>query len=79
MEIAITVAVFGVAALFVIFFLARKLVRLAIRLVLAALLVLILVAGGLFWWWSDAGTSREGGSNRNSNGTPATRRGSNSR
>mgnify|MGYP003286771547 CR=1 FL=1 len=50
MEIAITVAVFGVAALFVLFILARKLMRLAVRLLLLGLLALILVAGSLFWW-----------------------------
>ena len=76
MEIAITVAVFGVAALFVIFLLARKVIRLAVRLMLAAILVIILVAGGLFWWWSGADSSAPQNSNRTS--TPA-RRTSNAR
>lgn len=78
MEIAITVAVFGIAALFVMFILARRLLRLAVRLTLAAILVLILVTGGLFWWWSGAGdASQERNVNRSS--APANRRSSNAR
>jgi hypothetical protein len=76
MEIAITVAVFGVAALAVLFFLARKVIRLALRLMLAAVLVVILVAGGLFWWWSGVGSPSPQNTNRTS--TP-TRRTSNAR
>ncbi|HKS27595.1 MAG TPA: hypothetical protein VJS44_07235 [Pyrinomonadaceae bacterium] len=77
MEIAITVAVFGIAALFVMFILARRLLRLAVRLALASILVLILVAGGLFWWWSGADTFSE--RNRNRTAAPANRRTSNAR
>jgi flagellar basal body-associated protein FliL len=64
MEIAIIVVVFGVAALFVLFILAKRMLKLAVRLMLGALLVLILVAGGLFWWWSRGGEASEGNSNR---------------
>jgi ABC-type microcin C transport system permease subunit YejB len=76
MEIPIAVAVFGIAALAVLFFLARKVIRLAVRLMLAAVLVIILVAGGLFWWWPGIDSS----ANRNTNRTsvPA-RRTSNAR
>jgi hypothetical protein len=66
MEISIIVAVFGVAALAVLFFLARRLMRLAVRLALFAILALILIAGGLFWWWSGAGDSLQQNGNRNS-------------
>jgi hypothetical protein len=79
MEIAITVAVFGIAALFVLFILARRLLRLAVRLMLAAILMLILVAGGLFWWWSGAGDSSQRNTNRNTATAPANRRSSNAR
>ncbi|HEX8177601.1 MAG TPA: hypothetical protein VF543_21105 [Pyrinomonadaceae bacterium] len=79
MEIAITVAVFGIAALFVLFFLARRLLKFAVRLMLAAILALILVAGGLFWWWSGASDSSERNVNRNSAPSPANRRSSNVR
>lgn len=64
MEIAITVAVFGVAALFVLFLLARKVLRLAVRLALAFILILILIVGAFFWWWSGAGNSSEQNSNK---------------
>lgn len=73
MEIAITVGVFGIAALAVLFFLARRLMRLAVRLALAAILVVILIAGALFWWWSGADNSTERNQNRNS--APARRNG----
>jgi hypothetical protein len=73
MEIAITVIVFGIAALAVLFFLARRLMRLAVRLVLASILVIILVAGGLFWWWSGAGGSSQQNLNRSATPTPARR------
>ncbi|HEY0322779.1 MAG TPA: hypothetical protein VGC66_17630 [Pyrinomonadaceae bacterium] len=76
MDIAIIVAVFGVAALAVLFFLARRMLRLAVRLFLASLLVIILVAGGLFWWWSGSGGSSQQNVNRSA--TPA-RRTSNAR
>lgn len=59
MEIAIIVAVFGLAALFVLFFLVKRMLRFAVRLVLASLLILILLAGGLFWWWYHSGDTTE--------------------
>lgn len=59
MTIATTIAVFSIAALFVLFFLGRRMLRLAIKLALAGLLVLILIAGGIFWWWSYSGNSSE--------------------
>ena len=71
MNIAITIAVFGVAVLFVLFFLARRMLRLAVRLALALVLVLILIAGGLFWMWSHAGNSSAQNSNRTA--TPSRR------
>jgi hypothetical protein len=64
MEIAITVAVLGVAALAVLFFVARRMLRLAVRLTLGFLLILILIAGALFWWWSGMGNPLEQNSNR---------------
>jgi hypothetical protein len=71
MDIAITAAGFGLAALAILFFLARRLMRLAVRLVLAFILVIILVAGGLFWWWSGSDSSSQQNANRSS--TPARR------
>jgi hypothetical protein len=72
MEIAIIVVVFGVASLFVLFLLARKVLRLAIRLALGSLLVLILIAGAAFWWWSNSGNSSGENTNRPAT-TPARR------
>jgi hypothetical protein len=63
MTTATTVGLLSVAALFVLFFLARRMLRLAFRLMLAGLLVLILIAGGLFWW-SRSGDSPERDANR---------------
>src|SRR5688500_5023457 len=59
MEIAIIVAVFGVAALFVLLFLAKRMLRFAVRLMLLGLLAIILIAGGLFWWWYHSGNTTE--------------------
>lgn len=64
MTIATIVIVFGVAALAVLFFLARRMLRLAVRLALGLLLALILVAGGLYWWWTHSGSLVEQNSNR---------------
>lgn len=70
MTIAITVGLLSVAALFILFFLARRMLRLAFRLTLVGLLVIILVVGALFWW-SRSGNSPERDANRPA--TPARR------
>ena len=46
-----TVAVFGLLAVGVLFVLARRAVRLLVRLVLAGLLILVLALGALIYWW----------------------------
>ena len=76
MEITVIAAVFGIAALFVLFLLAKRMLRFAVRLMLVGLLAIILLAGGLFWWWYHSGDTTEQNGTRPS--TPA-RRTSNAR
>ena len=59
MEIAIIAIVIGIAALFVLFVLARRMLRLAIRLSLAGLLILLLIGGGVAWWWFNPNASEQ--------------------
>ena len=59
MEIAIIVIVICIAVLFVLFLLARRMLRLAIRLSLAGLLILLLIGGGVAWWWFNPGASEQ--------------------
>lgn len=67
MEIAVIVVVFGIAALFVLFLLARRMLRLAIRLALGGALVVLLIIGGLVWWWFNSGGASEQNANRPAN------------
>ena len=46
-----TVAVFSLLAVGLLFVLARRAVRLLVRLVLAGLLFLVLALGALVYWW----------------------------
>jgi multisubunit Na+/H+ antiporter MnhC subunit len=74
MDIAIITAIISVVALGVLFWLARRAVKLVVRLALAAILIL-LVAAGVFWWYWSGGINSNGPGNRPAN----TRRGSSSR
>ena len=51
MSFPIIAAVFGVLIIGVLFFLARRALRLIVRLALVCMLVLLLLGGGLAWWW----------------------------
>ena len=56
MEFAIIVALFGILTLGVLFFIARRALRLMVRLALVCVLVLLLLAGGLVWWYGSDNT-----------------------
>jgi hypothetical protein len=51
METGIIISVAAVFALVIIFFIAKRVLRLAIRLALALLLVLVVLAAGAYVWW----------------------------
>ncbi len=75
MEFAIIVAVFGLLSIGVLFLLARRALRLMVRLALVGLLILFLLVGGLAWWWYGAGDSAL----RQNGNRPAGTRGTTSR
>ena len=56
MEFPIFAAVFGVLIIGVLFFIARRALRLMVRLALVCVLVLLLLAGGLVWWYGSDNT-----------------------
>jgi hypothetical protein len=55
--------VFAILIIGVLVLLARRALRLIVRLALVGVLVLFLLIGGLAWWWYGAGDSspRQGG------------------
>jgi len=57
---AIFAAVLGLLVIGVLFFIARRALRLIVRLALVCVLVLLLLAGGLVWWYGsdNNGTSK---------------------
>ena len=57
MEIGIIAIVVGVLALFVLFVVARRVLRLAFKLALVGALILALIAGGIFWWWQSSSSN----------------------
>ena len=68
--IAVVVGVVGIALLFIVM---RRVLRMAIRLVIIGVVLFALLIGGVFWWWNtgtgdkasparDAGTQRRGNS-----------------
>jgi hypothetical protein len=71
MEFPIIVAVFGILSIGVLFLLARRALRLIVRLALVGLLLLFLFGGGLAWWWYGSGNSLL---NKNDNRPSNTRR-----
>jgi hypothetical protein len=72
MDFPIIVAVFGLLSLGVLFFIARRALRLVVRLALVGALLLFLLIGGLAWWWYGAGSPA---SKQNDNRPSNTRRG----
>jgi multisubunit Na+/H+ antiporter MnhC subunit len=72
MDFPIIVAVLGLLSMGVLFLLARRVLRLVVRLALIGALVLFLLLGGLAWWWSGAGNPA---SRHNDNRAGNTRRG----
>jgi hypothetical protein len=70
MTLAIIVGVVVVVfAVWLILVMARRVLRLAVRLALAGVVVLALVLGAVAWWWYGMGSSFSPRENR-----PATRR-----
>ncbi len=73
METPIIAVVIGVIGLAVLFVIMRKVLRMAIRLVLVGLVLFALLIGGVFWWWNSGGTSdkatpsRDAGTQRRGN------------
>lgn len=51
MSIAIIAGIVGIAAIWVFFFLAKRAMRLMVRLTLALVLIVIMLTGALAWWW----------------------------
>jgi high-affinity Fe2+/Pb2+ permease len=70
-EIILGVAVFVVIALvagWVLFNVARRTMKLVVRVVIFSVIVVALLVGGVAWWLSKSGNSgRSGGSNRSNN------------
>lgn len=73
METPIIALVVGVMAIALLLIVLRRVMRLAIRLVLVGLILLALLVGGVVWWWNGSGNSNAPG-NR-----PGTTRRGNSR
>ena len=74
MDIPVIVIVFCIAALFVLFVLARRMLRFGIRLALAGLLILILLAGSAAWWWLGPGTTANRNARKTGNVRPTSSR-----
>jgi hypothetical protein len=73
MDFPIIVVVFGVLSIGVLFLLARRALKLVVRVALLG--VLVLLAGGVAWWWYGAGSSSSPASKQNDNRPASTRRG----
>lgn len=56
METPIIAIVIGVVGLALLFIIMRRVLRMAIRLVLIGLVLFALLIGGVYWWWSSSGT-----------------------
>ena len=66
-------ALVAVAALALAFVLARRTLRLFVRLALVAVVALALVAGYVWWRWQSATTTREPARNERRQSAPARR------
>ena len=74
MDFPVIVAVFGLLSIGMLFLLARRALRLLVRLALVGALLLLLAAGGL-WWWQGAGNPvSKQGDNRPANARRTTSR-----
>jgi len=67
---AIVLAVVGLLCIVVLFALARRALRLVVKLALFGLLLLVLAVGGIFIWWNGGISSKQTPETR----TPSTRR-----
>jgi hypothetical protein len=67
---AIVLAVVGLFCIVVLFALARRALRLVVKLALFGLLLLALAVGGIFIWWNGGISSQHAPETR----TPSTRR-----
>lgn len=71
METPIIAVVVGVMAIALLLIVLKRVMRLAIRLVLVGLILLVLLVGGAVWWWHGGSDN----SNRPDNRPGTTRRG----
>lgn len=55
METPIIAIVVGVLAIALLLFIMKRVVRMAIRLVIVGLILLVLLTGGVVWWWNGSG------------------------
>jgi high-affinity Fe2+/Pb2+ permease len=74
METPVIAVVVGVIAIALMFIVLRRVMRLAIRLVLVGVILLVLLVGGVVWWWNNGSSDSSAPGNR-----PGTTRRGNSR
>ena len=74
MDIPVIVIIIGIAALFVLLVVARRVLRFAIRLALAGVLILIFIFGGVAWWWLGPDHSANRNTQRPGNVRPTSSR-----
>lgn len=60
METPIIAVVIGVVGLALLFIIMRRVLRMAIRLVLIGLVLFALLIGGVFWWWNSSSSGGTG-------------------
>jgi hypothetical protein len=57
MEFPVIIAVSAILIIGVLFLVARRALRLVVRLAIVGMLVLVLLAIGLAWWWYGSGNT----------------------